>query len=199
MSDSLKIVFFFALGLFCALAGWAPEIESEIKPSLAALWILMALVGLSIGANKDLGRIIRSARPAVLLLPLATTVGTFFGAAIAWLLLPLSLADCLATGAGFAYYSLSSVFVAQSRGPEMGAIVLVSNLLRELFTLLFAPLIVRYCGPMAAISCGGASTMDTTLPAIARSAGSQWVFPAIIHAMVLDFSVPFWLTLFYSL
>lgn len=53
--------------------------------------------------------------------------------------------------------------------------------------------------PLAAISCGGASTMDSTLPVITRFAGRQWVFVSIVHAMILDFSVPFWVTFFCTL
>ena len=66
-------------------------------------------------------------------------------------------------------------------------------------TLLFTPLLVRFMGPTAAISCGGASTVDTTLPVITRYAGNQWVFISIVHALVLDFSVPFWVTFFCSI
>ena len=62
--------------------------------------------------------------------------------------------------------------------------------------VLFTPLLVRFMGPTAAISCGGASTLDTTLPVITRYAGKQWIFISIVHALVLDFSVPFWVTFF---
>ena len=76
---------------------------------------------------------------------------------------------------------------------------LMANIMRELITLLFAPLLVRWISPLAPISCGGASTMDTTLPIITRCAGQQWVFVSIVHAMILDFSVPFWVTFFCKL
>ena len=142
---------------------------------------------------------LRSLRPRVLLLPLATTVGTFAGTALVSLFLVYSAAECMAVGAGFAYYSLSSIFITQYKGPELGTIALISNILRELFTLLFTPLLVRFMGPTAAISCGGASTVDTTLPVITRYAGNQWVFISIVHALVLDFSVPFWVTFFCSI
>lgn len=196
MLDSLKILFFFILGLGCAYFELFPDIKTDPEPSLIALWVLMALVGLSIGANKNLAELIRSLHPSVLFIPLATTLGTFLGAIAGSWLSPLSLFDSMAVGAGFAYYSLSSIFITQYKGPDLGTISLISNIMRELFTLLFAPLLVRLFGPLAAISAGGASTMDTTLPAIVRSAGKDWVFPSIIHALILDFSVPFWITLF---
>ena len=199
MSASLPILGCFVLGLLLARFGLVPELLLAHDPTLPALWLLMALVGLSLGADRRLMEILRSLRPRILLLPLGTTVGTFAGCALVSLFLAYSLADCLAVGAGFAYYSLSSVFITQYRGEELGTVALLANIFRELFTLVFTPGLVRLMGAPAPIMCGGASTMDTTLPGITRAAGTLWTFPSIVHAMVLDFSVPFWVTLFCSL
>lgn len=199
MSGSLMILAFFGAGLGLARLGLIPRYFVEHDATLYVLWLLMFLVGLSIGADRRLGEILRTLRPRVLLLPLATTVGTFAGSALASLFLAYSLADCLAVGAGFAYYSLSSIFITQYKGAELGTIALISNILREILTLLFTPLLVRLLGPLAPISCGGASTMDTTLPIIIRYAGREWIFVSIVHAMILDFSVPFWVIFFCTL
>ena len=40
--------------------------------------------------------------------------------------------------------------------------------------------------------------MDTTLPIITRTAGQQFVVVSIFHGFVVDFSVPFLVTLFCS-
>ncbi len=77
----------------------------------------------------------------------------------------------MAVGAGFGYYSLSSIFIADFRGAELGTVALLCNVMRELFTLLAAPLVARWFGPLAAVSIGGATTFDTTLPIITQSAG----------------------------
>ena len=199
MSGSLLILAFFGAGLGLARLGLIPRYFVEHDATLYVLWLLMGLVGLSIGSDRRLGEILRTLRPRVLLLPLATTVGTFAGVAAASLFLAYSLADCLAVGAGFAYYSLSSIFITQYKGAELGTVALLSNLLREILTLVGTPLLVRLLGPLAPISCGGASTMDTTLPIIARYAGRDWIFVSIVHAMILDFSVPFWVIFFCTL
>lgn len=198
MRGSFTILAFFILGLVLGHLDLIPQFFLESDSQLYSLWILMIFVGLSLGADKKLPEILRSLNPRVLFLPLATTIGTFAGAIIASFFLVWSMADCLAVGAGFAYYSLSSIFITQYRGADLGAVALICNILRELFTLIFTPLVVKYFGAPAAISCGGASTTDTTLPVISRYAGLAWVFPAIIHAVILDFSVPFWVTLFCS-
>lgn len=198
MLGSFIILSFFSLGLAMAHFRIVPDTLLEHDYALVALWLLMAFVGLSLGADKKLPEILRSLNPRVLLLPLATTCGTFAGATLAALFLTLTVADCLAVSSGFAYYSLSSIFITQYKGADLGAVALICNISRELFTLVFTPLVVRLFGAPAAISCGGASTVDTTLPVISRYAGAPWVFPAIIHAVILDFSVPFWVAFFCS-
>ena len=192
MKGSLIILFFFCSGLALSRLELVPDYLLHHDLTLYTLWILMLLVGLSIGSDRRLGEILRSLRPKVLLLPLATTVGTFAGTAFVSLFLVYSATECMAVGAGFAYYSLSSIFITQYKGPELGTIALISNIIRELFTLLFTPLLARLMGPLAPIACGGASTMDTTLPIITRYCGNNWIFISIVHAMLLDFSVPFW-------
>lgn len=113
----------------------------------------------------------------------------------------------MAVGSGFAYYSLSSILITQFKEPsiglqlatELGTIALLANISREILTLLAAPLLVRWFGNLAPISAGGATTMDTTLPIITRTAGQQFVVVSIFHGFVVDFSVPFLVTLFCSI
>ena len=199
MKGSLIILFFFCSGVLLARVGLIPTYLVEHDFTVYALWLLMLLVGISIGSDRRLGEILRTLRPRVLLLPMATTAGTFAGTALVSLFLTYSASECMAVGAGFAYYSLSSIFISQYKGPELGTIALISNIARELITLLLTPLLARHLGPLIPISCGGASTMDTTLPVITRYCGKEWIFVSIVHAMILDFSVPFWVIFFCTL
>ena len=160
----------------------------------------MFCVGMSVGHNTEVLKSFRKLNPVLALLPLMTIVGTLAGCSITTLLLPhRSLADCLAVGSGFGYYSLSSVFITQYRGPELGTVALLANIVREIFTLLGAPLLVRYFGPLSPISVGGATTMDTTLPIITQYSGSQFVMLSIFHGFIVDFTVPFLVTFFCTL
>ncbi len=138
--------------------------------------------------------------PRLMLLPVMTIMGTLCATAIASLGMPhRSLADCLAVGSGFGYYSLSSILITQYQGPELGTVALLANIVREVITLLGAPLLVRYFGPLSPISCGGATTMDTTLPIITRSSGEDFVILSLFHGFLVDFSVPFLVTFFCTL
>ena len=62
--------------------------------------------------------------------------------------------------------------------------------------LMLLPLMVKYFGPLAPISSGGATTMDTTLPIITRCSGQDFVIVSLFHGFLVDFSVPFLVTFF---
>ena len=89
--------------------------------------------------------------------------------------------------------------IGQIKGAELGTIALLSNIMREIIALLCAPLLVKFFGKLAPISVGGATTMDTTLPIITRCSGQEFVIVSIFHGFIVDFSVPFLVTLFCSI
>lgn len=200
LQGSLVIVSFFVLGVLLALSGWMAVSEQVSDFSFYALAGLMACVGASIGSDPQTLKNFRALNPRLVLLPLCTILGTLVATSLVSLLLgQRSLTDCLAVGSGFAYYSLSSIFITEYRGAELGTIALLSNISRELITLLAAPLLVRWFGRLAPIAAGGATTMDTTLPVIARTSGNELVVVSLFHGFVVDFSVPFLVTLWCSL
>ena len=199
MGGSLVILGFFTLGIILGLAGLPAGQSIVHKLSFWSLCILMAMVGMSVGGNPELVSSIKSMNPRIALLPIATILGTYAGCIIVNLFLGHSIADVLAIGSGFGYYSLSSVLISSSRGPHLGSIALISNIIREVFTLLCAPVLARIAGPLAPISSGGATTADTTLPIISSCCGDKFVLISIFHGFAVDFTVPFLVTLFCSL
>ena len=194
MKGNLIIVAFFAAGILCGRADVLPQWVSSSTVSMTALCALLLCVGMGIGSNPDMKSEFRSLNPRVALLPLATILGSWAGAAIAFLVLQRTITDCLAISSGFAYYSLSSIFLTEYRGIELGTIALVANLVREAITLLGTPLLARIFGPLAPISAGGATTMDTTLPIITHTCGQRFTILAIFHGFIVDFTVPFLVT-----
>lgn len=200
MKGSVVIVAFFVLGVGCGLYDLLPNELGVSQLSYIALCALMFCVGLSVGNDTQMLRKFRNINPLYMLLPLMTIVGTLAGCAVVSLFMPhRTLAQCLAVGAGFGYYSLSSIFITQYIGPELGTVALLANILREMIALLGAPLLVRYWGKLAPISVGGATTMDTTLPIITRTSGQDFVIVSLFHGFLVDFSVPFLVTFFCSL
>ena len=100
----------------------------------------------------------------------------------------------MAVGAGFGYYSLSSVFITQLHSQSLGVVALLSNIFREVATLLATPLLVSYFGKLAGIASGGATAMDTTLPVISRYSGQSYAIIAVFSGIVLTILVPFLVT-----
>ena len=200
MKGSLIIISFFILGTLCGLFDVLPFQLAETDVSYYALCGLMFCVGISVGNDPQTLQNIRKLNHRLIFLPVMTILGTLVGSAVVSLILSQrSVTDCLAIGSGFGYYSLSSIFITEYRGAEMGTIALLANISREILTLLAAPLLVRWFGNLAPISAGGATTMDTTLPIITQTAGQQFVVISIFHGFVVDFSVPFLVTLFCSI
>ncbi len=208
MKGSLIVVAFFALGCLLGWSGQLPDVILNNNFTVYVLYLLMFQVGLSIGSDKKLKDILRSIRLKLLLVPLATIIGTLSASALVSLLLTQwSVFDCMAVGSGFAYYSLSSILITQLKeaslgvqlATELGTIALMANIIREIMALLGAPLYVKYFGRLAPICVGGATTMDTTLPIITRYSGNDMVFVSIFHGILVDFTVPFFVSFFCSL
>lgn len=200
MKGSLIIISFFVLGTLCGAYQLIPYDLSDNSLSYYALCALMFSVGIGIGNDPNTLKSFRALNPRLLFLPVMTILGTLAGTAVVSLFLShRSVADCMAVGSGFGYYSLSSIFITEYKGAELGTIALMSNIMREITALLCAPLLVKYFGKLAPISVGGATTMDTTLPIITRYSGREFVVISIFHGFVVDFSVPFLVTLFCSI
>ena len=200
MKGSLIIVSFFALGVLCGVCNWIPEGWLSGDLSFYALCGLMFSVGLSIGHDPQTVQNFRSLNPRLMLLPIGTILGTLTAAALVSLVFThRTMPECMAVGSGFGYYSLSSIFITEYKGAELGTVALLSNIAREIMTLLGAPLMVRWFGNLAPISSGGATTMDTTLPIITQTVGQRFVIVSIFHGFVVDFSVPFLVTFFCSI
>lgn len=197
MKGSLIIVGFFIAGIIVGLLDVVPQALVESDVSYDALFLLMFCVGVSIGCDTSVLKSFRKVNPRLMVLPLMTILGTLAGcAAVSLLLGHRQLSDCLAIGSGFGYYSLSSIFITEYRGAELGTIALLANICREILTLLCAPLLAKYFGKLAPISVGGATSMDTTLPIITRSLGEDFIIVSIFHGFCVDFSVPFLVTFF---
>jgi len=195
LKGSLIILSFFAVGLLLGVFDLIPKGFLNSSLSFYVLCALMLSVGFSLGHQPDSVKQFRSIHSKALLLPLTTIAGTWLGVIVVGFFLQHSFTDLLAVGSGFGYYSLSGILITQYKGAELGTIALLANIFREIFTLIFAPQMVRFFGKLAPIAAGGATTMDTTFPIIVQTSGKEFSIIAIYCGFILDFSVPFLVTL----
>lgn len=208
MRDTLLVLAVFALGIVLGAGGCLPEGLLPSGSTMLILSLLVFQVGLSIGSNDRFKDMMRGFTPAMLMLPLFTIIGTLLFSVIASVFIHgRSLADCLAVGSGFAYYSLSSVLITELKeasagvqaATELGTLAMLANIVREVVALLGAPLFTRIFGRLAPISAAGINSMDVMLPSISRYSGNELVPTAIVHGVTLEMSVPLLVTFFCSI
>ncbi|MFP4622236.1 MAG: lysine exporter LysO family protein [Bacteroidales bacterium] len=192
MKNTVIILFFFVAGLLFGIYATLPEEMTGDEITQYVLYLLLFLVGIGVGANKNTLKLLRSVNFKIFLIPLSVIIGTFLGTFFYSLLdNSLALRECWAVGAGFGYYSLSSVLIKEIAGGSLGVIALLSNIIREILTLLLTPVIARTFGKYGPISAGGATSMDTTLPIITRYIGTEYVAMSVFSGLVLTLLVPF--------
>ncbi len=196
MKSSLIIISIFVTGFLAGLFAILPNAFTGGEISTYLLYILIVLVGIELG-SKNIKEIFRKVDLMTFLLPLATITGTFlFAALISFLLPQWNIKEVLAVSAGFGWYSLSGILIAQLHSQTLGLIALLSNITREIFTFCFSGFIVKKFGPLALISTAGATSMDSTLPVISRFAGPNFVVTSLIHGIILTILVPIFVPFF---
>ncbi len=200
MRGSLTILFFFSVGLLLGYSNALPDFLIKNDYSSYALYFLMFLVGIGIGADSKAFEVLKSYNFKILLIPLTTIVGTALGISLIFLIIPgLSFKEAQAVGAGYGYYSLSSIIITETYSKTLGVVALLSNVMREIMTLLLAPLMVTFFGKIAPICSGGATSMDTTLPIITTVSGKEYAIISLFHGIVLTILVPFLVSLLLTL
>lgn len=183
----------FGAGIGAARLGLAPV----DRGGMAVLCFLVFLVGLSVGGTPGILNLVKKMKGRIFLIPLGVIFGTAAGNIIAALLFSgMSLREALLGGAGYGYYSLSAILITEQGDPVLGAVALVSNMMRELITLAGAGFMARYLTPLGPIMAGGATSMDVTLPAVTRFSGSEYAPLSFLSGLVLSIAVPFMIALF---
>ncbi len=152
------------------------------------LYSIIFLIGIELGQSFKLTEI-RKLGSLVIKLPLATLAGSMLGGVATALLLKMKLKWGLAIGAGCGWYSLTGPLIAKY-SPIYGTLGFLANLCREILTILLYPLLLKVIKKEIAISIGGATTMDTTLPIITKLGGPELALIAFIHGFVLTILIP---------
>lgn len=200
MKGSITIFAFFVLGVVCGRCGLFPHAINFDDISYYILCALILCVGFSIGNDSTMLAKFRQLNPHLALLPVFTILGTLAGSLVVSVFMRQHTpSEWLAVGSGLGYYSISGILITEYKGAELGTVALLSNIVREMITLLFAPLLVRMFGTLSPIATAGATAMDTTLPIITRTCGTAYTPVSIYNGFITDFSVPFLVTLFCSL
>jgi uncharacterized membrane protein YbjE (DUF340 family) len=180
-----------AIGIAVGVLGLAPAPVSAGLDTIimVMLCLLLFVIGLDMSQNKSVIAQIKRIGWKMLLLPVFIAAGSVLGALVAGLIVGMDPGYAMAIGAGFGWYSLSGVMLTGLVGAQIGTMALLSNVFREMLSIIIMPVVVRLFGKMAAIAPGGATTMDTTLPVVVRYAGSEMSVISFVSGFTLSMLV----------
>jgi uncharacterized membrane protein YbjE (DUF340 family) len=163
-----------------------------------ALLILLLLVGMQLRSSGITLQQVFLNRRGVISAGLFTFASLLGGLIFALITPDVSISKGLALSSGYGWYSLSSIIMSKAYGAIWGSIALFNDLAREFFALIFIPILMRRY-PTTAVSIGGATSLDFTLPAIQTSGGITAVPLAISFGFIVNITAPILMVVFSSL
>lgn len=155
-----------------------------------SLLLLLFIMGLIFGLDRDSIARIRKTGIRILIVPLAVACGSILGGIVSALILGINVLAAAAVSAGYGWYTMAGPLVGQFFGAELGMLGFTANFLRELMTIVAVPLMVKV-DKYAPIASGGATTMDTMLAVIVRYCGSESLITAFSSGFTLSIIAPF--------
>ena len=188
-----------AIGVAVGLTGILPTTHLDTV-IMAILFLLVFAVGLDLGARGDAWKQVRSLGPRLIAVPFASAVGSITGVALMSTYVwdyPWRIACAL--GSAFGWYSLSGPLLTHLAGPDIGALAFLSDVMCEFAALVLIPYGARYSGNAEAVALGGATSMDTTLPLIARASDGRATPLAFAHGLLIGLLVPVLIPLWFSI
>lgn len=154
------------------------------------LYLLMFLVGISIGLHRGILGRLRQYHIRILVIPAGIIAGSLLGGILCCLLTGMPLAQSTAIACGLGWYSLSGVTITNLMGPRPGSIAFLSNLMREIFSFFSIPWISRHLGYFSCIGPAGATSEDTTLPMMIRYTNEETVVISVFNGVICSAAVP---------
>ncbi len=181
----LSIVSGVLLGSFLLPDSVLPLIGHMLTGSLV---ILLISIGISIGSNKGVFRYIRVVGFKVVLLSIAILIGSIASGFFSGFLLKLPFHITVISASGMSYYSLTGAYMTQVFGIEAGTYGFVVNVMREFFTVLLLPVLVKI-SKGSPIASGASGDMDTMLAPITRFVGVELGLVALITGILVSLMV----------
>ncbi|PAB60347.1 lysine exporter LysO family protein [Anaeromicrobium sediminis] len=165
---------------------------------VGSLIILYISVGISLGSNRKVFKYIRILGLRVMYISIAIFLGSLVGGFVAGMLLGVPLHTSVMSASGMSYYSLTGAYMTQAYGIEAGTYGFVVNVMREFFTVLLLPVLIKI-STGSPIAGGAAGNMDTMLVPVTKFVGVELGLVTLITGVILTFAVPFVLPVLYAL
>ncbi len=174
------------IGIFLMNKTYEIFLNYSLVISLIMLYIG---VGIFLGSNLKVLKYVKEIGIKILLIPLVIVIGSILGGAIAGKILGIPINISVISAGGMGYYSLTGAFMTSKFGIEAGTYGFVVNIMREFFTVLFLPILIKI-SKGSAIASGGAGNMDTMLMPVTKFVGAELGLVTLITGIILTFFVP---------
>ncbi len=194
-SMPLSIITGVLLGYYILPVKYMHLLGYILSTSLVFLYIG---VGISLGNNKKVFKYIKVLGMKVVYLSIAIFLGSILGGVVAGAILNLPPQISVMSASGMSYYSLTGAFMTKAYGVEIGTYGFVVNVMREFFTVISLPMLMKI-SKGSAIAGGASGNMDTMLMPITKFVGVNLGLVTLITGTILTFAVPFILPILYSI
>lgn len=194
----IKIFFSISFGIFLGIFFKQPFLLKYSNNFInIGLSLLLFFVGIDIGSSNSSLKKIKRFGFKIWLLPLSTIIGTLLGGYFASFFTSLSFIKNIAISSGLGWYSLSAIELSKVT-IELGSIAFLSNVFREILSMILIPYISKV-NSFCAISIAGATCMDTLLPIINKHNSPEFSILSFFSGIILTLSVPFLVSFFITL
>ena len=154
------------------------------------LCLLLVFVGIDLGLDGTVVENFKRVGIRILAFPAAVAIGTLVGAGISGMLMGLSIKESLAVGAGFGWYTLAPGIIMEAGYITASAVSFLHNVMRELLSILFIPLVAQKIGYIETTGMPGAAAMDVCLPIVEKSTRSDIAVYSFVSGVILSILVP---------
>lgn len=154
------------------------------------LCLLLIFVGIDLGLDGTVIENFKRVGIRILAFPAVVVIGTLLGAGISGTLMGLNLKESLAVGAGFGWYTLAPGIIMEAGYITASAVAFLHNVMRELFSILFIPMVAQKIGYVETTGMPGAAAMDVCLPIVEKSTRSDIAVYSFVSGVILSILVP---------
>lgn len=181
----------------CVCAGaiigylWVPASFFHISEYFITIGLsaLLFFVGIDLGMQGGIWENIKKAGIKILLVPSAAIVGSLIAIWLVALVLPIRGLDAVTVGSGLGWYSFAPLLI-DPYSTELSAMSFLSNIFRELFGILFIPIVAKKVGYLESTVIPGGAAMDVCLPIIEKSTSAEVTVYGFLVGVIMSVAVP---------
>ena len=187
-----------AAGIICGSIFFTETTVFTVKKIYEPLlYLLLISVGFSAGGEINLYNLKKTSK-AFLLLPIITITATLAAGLLCGGIFGYPPAFSHAVASGLSFSGISGAIITETAGTVPGALAFAANLIRELLSFIFVPLVAKKLNIYSAISLCASTAGDTLLPLISKQDLSA-IVPAVYNGIVCTALAPMLVRFFIGL